>query len=531
MIVKQLFFEDDARKRLMSGIEKLAKAVGSTMGARGRTVLIESENHVGGLTISKDGVTVAKSINLEDPLENLAVQLVREAAEKTVAMAGDGTTTATVLTHSIVKNATEEIKDKKINVVEVCRQLQILKDVVIDELQDMSTKLDGKFLKDVATISANNDEPLGKLIAKTYEKVGRRGVVTVENSPNHETEATVIKGLRFDRGWASKYFVNDEKSQSCVFQKPLILVADMEINTLQSIEQVIKYCIENKRPLVIIGELSQQALQTLNLNVARGTIKACQVLPPSFGAKRELLTSDIAVAVGAKYFSESTGDNLQLISPITDLGTCDKIIISQDSTNIVVPQNEKAKELIKSLKERLQSTTSKHEIKNLKDRISNLSGSVGIIYVGADSDIEQKEKRDRVDDAVLAVAAAIEEGVLPGGGTALIRAFHKISNSFQHHSPTTEESKVAKDIMMKSISAPFIKILSNAGYSFNDIRVDEIIASDFGVGVDVRTGEYVDMMSMGIIDATKVTRVALTNAVSVATTILTTDTAITNIRA
>jgi chaperonin GroEL len=521
MIVKQLFFEDDARNKLISGIEKLSKAVGSTMGARGRTVLIESENVIGGVTISKDGVTVAKSINLYDPLENLAVKLVREAAEKTVLAAGDGTTTAVVLTEALIKSAMKEMKEDS-NVVAVTREMQRIKDLLINELDTASQKVSGKTLIDVATISANNDKGIGKLIASTYKAVGKNGIVTVENSNNHETYADVIKGMRIDRGFTSNYFINDQKNQQCVLDNPLVLITDSEITNLMSIQRIFAKAIETKRPLLIIAELSQASMATLNMNVAKGIIKACHIVPPNFGFKKQTIMSDLAVALGGTYFSESTGDDLQLITP-DDLGTAEKIIITQDTTTIIGKRNEAVKSLLAELNENLKVETRKTEVKFLRERISSLSGSVGVIYVGADSDIEQKEKRDRVDDAVLAVAAAIEQGILPGGGTALMSSFSRLEN------PRAEVSTgLAMKIMHSAMFAPFERINSNAGIKLEDS--DYIICSDGSTGIDVRDGELCNMIESGIIDAAKVTKSALSNAVSVATTILMTDAAITNVR-
>lgn len=521
MVIKQIFFENDARAKLISGIEKLSKAVGSTMGARGRTVLIESENVVGGVTISKDGVTVAKSINLYDPLENLAVKLVREAAEKTVLAAGDGTTTAVVLTESLIKSAMNELTDSS-NVVAVTREMQNIKDLIINNLTEMSQKVSGKTLVDVATISANNDKGIGKLIASTYKAVGKNGIVTVENSNNHETYADVIKGMRIERGFTSNYFINDQKNQQCVLENPYVLITDSEITNLMSIQHILAEVISSKRPLLIVAELSQASMATLNMNVSKGIIKACHIVPPSFGYKKQTIMSDLAAALGGTFFSESTGDDLQLITP-DDLGTAEKIIVTHGTTTIVGKRNDTVKSLLAELNENLKTESRKAEVKFLRERISSLSGSVGVIYVGADSDIEQKEKRDRVDDAVLAVAAAMEQGILPGGGTALMSALNCVDR--KNDDPSF---KTAMSIMESAMRSPFERINYNAGIVLSES--DYIICSDGSMGIDVRNGGLCHMVDNGIIDAAKVTKSALSNAVSVATTILMTDAAITNVR-
>lgn len=516
MIVKEIHFGNDGQKKLKSGIKKIAGAVKSTLGARGRTVLIESEHHVGGITVTKDGVTVAKAINLYDPTENLAVMMMRQAADKTATIAGDGTTTSIVLAEAIIDASDKHLKDND-NVTEVIRGINDITKRVVSKLEKMSKKVNGRRLYDVATISANNDNELGKMIGDAFSEVS---LVTVENSMNSETRVEIINGMRIERGYTSQYFVTDQKKQECVLDNPYVLICDHEINNISNLEKILAPIVAQGKSLLIIGTLGPNALQTLNVNVYQGKIKACNIIPPSFGYRQKDLLKDLAVALGGTYFSEDTGDDLS-IATLSDLGRASKIIVKKDMT--VFMHHADFKEDIDNhlveLNGMINQTDDQVDREFLRERIANISGGIGVIYVGAQSDIEQKEKRDRIDDAVYAVMAALEEGILPGGGIALLECASEYAFS---------DDDVASKIMAEALVAPFQQILINAGKNPHEI---EMGIFDKGSGYDVKLEKFGDMIKMGIIDPTKVTKNALLNAVSVATTIMSTNAIITNIRA
>ena len=518
MIVKDIVFGSEGRQKLIKGVNTIANAVGSTLGARGRTVLIESEQHVGGITVTKDGVTVAKSINLMDPAENLAVMIMREASEKTANSAGDGTTTSMVLAQAIIHAATGLIEPSD-NITQVLRDVQEAAHVVADELTAMSTEITPEKLVDVATISANGDKEIGKIIADAYNQVGLSGVLTVGSSETEDTYAEVVSGMKIDRGFNSKYFVTDHKKQEAVLEKPYILVTDQPITNLNDILPILEFIHQGRHSLLIIGELDENSLNSLNVNKIKSGLKVCTIIPPSFGYKRHQIMQDIAVATGAKYFSEQTGDNLMMAS-IDDCGQAGKVVSGRFNT-IIFDAIGDGEIRVQELHEQMTVESQATEKDFLKERIANLGGGVGIIKVGANSDIEQKEKKDRVDDAVCAVKAALEEGILPGGGVALkdIAANLDVANK-------------GTEILQLAMLAPMIKILSNAGISVDgsDFDKDKQLSKE-GVGINVANGATCHMMSVGIIDPTKVTKEAIKNAVSVATTLLSTETVITNIRA
>lgn len=523
MIVKQVLLDEKGRNKLKSGISIIEAAVSSTLGPCGQTVLVESENHIGGVTVTKDGVTVARSINLYDPVENLAVQLVREAASKTATMAGDGTTTSIVLTKAIIDSF--ESMAQGANKTEVLRYIQSFADKVCKVLDKKSKKVNGKVLLDVATISSNNDPVIGKLIADVYSHVSH---VVVENSKTTKTYSEIISGIRVQRGWTSKYFVNDHKKNECVLEDAYVLVTDGEISNLANIESILAPIVRDNKQLLIIGNLSPQVLATLSMNVVKNKIKCCNIMPPNFGYRKDDMMRDIAVALGAHYYSESTGDNLALCS-MDGLGKAKRIIVGQDNT-VIVPMEESPQlhDYILQLRESVEQETSEVDVQFLNERIANIFGGIGVIYVGAQSDIEQKELRDRIDDAVLAVKAAKEEGVLPGAGLALIRGMHSL-NGFSKVFNVDEYE--AEKILLNAVYAPFRKICINAGLEWEDILGDLAETSDsFWYGFDVKNGRYGDMMRMGVIDPCKVTKSALMNAVSVAVTILSTNAIITNVR-
>jgi chaperonin GroEL len=523
MIVKQLFFDNIGQNKLRNGIHKIAKAVGSTLGPMGNTVLLESEHHVGGITITKDGITVAKTINLFDPVENLAVQLVREASDRTSTIAGDGTTTSVVLTEAIIDAADEYIEPIH-NRVDVMKHMNAITDDIVSYLDKKSKKVSKKLLSDVAAISANNDRDLGELIADAFRQVN---VVTVDNSSTPVTYTDIIHGMKIDRGWTSKYFVTNEETEECVLDNPFVLLSDVEINNLQAIENALMPVIKQGRSILIIGNLSPNALNALNLNVAKRNIKACHIQPPSMGWRKADLMKDLSIVLGARYYSESTGDDLSLID-FDGLGRAAKIIVNKDRTIIMrhdATDIEPIEEHLSSLRSKHSESKTQYEKEFLQERIANIDGGVGVIYVGANSDIEQKEKYDRVDDAVRAVAAALEEGILPGGGIALINASQRIAD--------TDEDinlQAAIDIMKDALLVPFSTIMENAGLDKVRVAQPIIDSKRDGFGYDLKNDKYGDMIKMGVIDPAKVTKNALKNAVSVATTILSTQVVITNMR-
>ena len=521
MIVKDISFGDEARGALISGINKIADAVKSTLGARGRTVLIESTEHVGGITVTKDGVTVANSINLMDPTENLAVVMMRQAASKTASEAGDGTTTAIVLAQALIHEAQTRIKPE-MNLTQIMRAIQSSSEYILKLLTDMSDQVNEDRLLDVASISANNDSEIGEIIYNAYNNVGKHGVVTVENAQGSETYCTVSEGMRIARGYLSRYFITNKKTSECVLEKPYILVLDQEVDQFGNIEQVLAEVYKEGRSILIISNLSPNIINTLNLNRARNGLKVCAIQPPQFGWKSNELMEDIAIATGATYFSESTGDNLQSVS-IADLGFCDKVIV--DQTHSILVRNEDNDQVVNDRVSVLWEEHDNHKNKDtqefIRERIAVLSGRIGVIHVGANSDIEQKEKRDRVDDAVCATRAALEDGILSGGGVAL----RDISTKVGSQKGSCEEDQVAYAILEKALRAPYNQILSNAG-----MEHPAPAGQKKGYGINVKTMKSGNMRKLGIIDPTKVTKSAIVNAISVATTILSTNAIITNIR-
>lgn len=517
---KSLVFGEDGRERLLSGLDKMAKAVGSTLGPRGRTVLIESQHHTHGITVTKDGVTVAKSIDLLDPVENLAIRMMRSAAERTATSAGDGTTTAVVLTEAIVRTGMRLIEPEH-NATDVLRHMTAMTDDIVGYLTKRARKVTSRRLLDVATISANNDRVLGSLIAAAYNGVGENGLVTVEKGMGDETTYEVTDGIRVDRGYASKLFVNDQRKDECVLEDVYILLTDQEISNVLQIETVLKAIVSGGHKLLIIGPCTTQVVNTLAANVVKNGLKLCSIAPPQFGYKQHELMGDIAASVGGRFISEGVGDDLSLVT-MEDLGRAPKVIIGRDSTIIVRHdgQSEDVKERVAQLWAAHEMADKKADRDFIKQRIASLTGGVGIIKVGGRSDVEQKETYDRVEDAVHAVRSAIEEGILPGGGLALWGA----SEWLQDKTTDSDEERIAQHIMCLSMMEPLCRIVENAGHSSLELFDLE---PETNIGLNVKTMEYGDMYKMGVIDPLKVTKNALRNAVSVATTILSTNAIVT----
>ena len=531
---KDLKFGDEGRARLIEGITKMSNAVKSTLGPSGQTVLIESPHHTHGITVTKDGVTVAKAVDLVDPVENLAVRMMKEAAERTATSAGDGTTTAIVLTEGLVTEGLELLSSEpSLNKTKVLRHLVSLTGDVIESLKKRSRPLTKKMMLDVATISANSDEAVGKIIADVYNKVGKTGLVTVEKSQTSETTFETTTGLKVDRGYATALFINNHKKDECIYDDCLVLVSDAEIVNIHSIEPIISHILPTGKRLLIIAPCGQQLVNTLAANVMKNGLKICTIQPPSFGYRQHELMQDIALSVGATYFSEATGDDLSLMTP-EDLGHVDKIIVGKEST-VLLKSKSKESDAIKARVSELKGAAALSTQKGDKDfilsRIASLTGGIGVIRVGGNTDLEQKELFDRVDDAVCAVRSALEEGILPGGGVALYNESQKLEIKIKNKEYESKDEEAAATILAEALCSPICQIIINSGGCFADVYETGMnIHPREGFGFDVKNAKYGDLIEMGIIDPLKVTRGALQNAVSVAVSILSTNAIITMAR-
>ncbi len=523
---KDLHFDKEGREKLFSGLDKIAAAVKSTLGPQGNTVLIESQEHTQGMTVTKDGVTVAKSIALLDPVENLAVRIMKEASEKTAVSAGDGTTTAIVLSEALV-NAGVLCIDEDNNKTAVFRELVKATNHVVDKLKKMSKPVTDKKLANVATISANNDPVIGGIIADVYKEVGTNGIVTVERSQTSETYYETTKGIKVDRGYSSNLFINNHKKDECILEDTHVLVSDAEISNVLQIENVLKPIISNNSKLLIIAPCSTNVVNTLAANVMKNGLKVCVIQPPNFGYKQHELMNDIALSVGATYYSEKTGDDLSLITP-DDLGKAKKVIIGRNQTIIIKDDAEVSED---DIQERVSQLQNAHELSMSKDekefilsRIASLTGGIGVIYVGGNTDLEQKELHDRVDDAVCAVRSATVEGILPGAGMSLAYIAENIDLKLEWGA----DKFSAYEMLKIALKAPAQTILENAGLSYYEMYNED--KPKKGYGYDVKNGKYGNLISMGVIDPMKVTKSALQNAVSVAVTLLSTNAIVTMAR-
>ena len=500
------------------------------MGPNGNTVLIESPGHTHGITVTKDGVTVAKSIDLIDPIENLAVRIMRQAADRTATDAGDGTTTSIVLAEAIILSGVGYLNDNpSLNRTELLRSLVEVSELVVEKLKSKGKKLTNAMLIDVATISSNNDKNIGSIIADVYKDVGKNGIVTVEKSQSTETYAETTLGLKIDRGYLTPLFINDQKKDECIYDDVMVLVADMEISSILQLELVLKPIIQEGKKILMIAPCNVNVINTLAANVMKNNLKIVAIPPPSFGYRQHELMQDIAISVGATYYSEKTGDDLSLIN-FSDLGHAARVIVSADKTIVLKSDfksdNIKIDERVAQLWQAHSQATKKMDKDFLLERIASLTGGIGVIYVGGNTDLEQKELYDRVDDAVCAVRSALEEGILPGAG----RALHHIATQdpmFDRIVSYRAEKLAAIAILKEALQAPLIQILTNAGISVHSVY-DEV--TDFNLGYNLKTGVSGDLIKMGVIDPLKVTRCALQNAISVAVTILSTNAIITMAR-
>ena len=525
---KKLVFSKEARNTLASGVDKLASAVTATLGPAGRNVIIEQE--MGNPVSTKDGVTVAKSIELKNTVENIGAQIVKQAAIKTADQAGDGTTTSTLLAQSILSEGIRYVQ-KGANAVDIKRGIDKAVKKVVDYLEDNSKDItDEEQLKQVATISANNDTEVGELISTAMDKVGRDGVVTIEESRTGETYLETVEGMQFSRGYKSPYFVTDNASMQAVLQSPLILLTDKKLNQVKELLPILEACSsQNKSLLIIADDIGGEALSTLVVNKMRGNLQVAAVLAPEFGDRKKAVLEDIATLTGGTVISTERGMRLDKFQPDW-FGEANKVTVTKDTTTIIDAKGEPSKieERVEELKNQIDESKSPYEIENLQDRLARFIGGVALVHVGGHTEVEMKEKKDRVDDALHATKAALEEGILPGGGIALLNASTMLVDDMGN---LQEEDQTGCEIVISAIEQPFFKILDNAGYDIDRIGdIEEAIKASGNLweGYNPRTESIVNMFNEGIIDPTKVTRLALENAASVAGTMLITEAVVSN---
>ena len=517
-MAKQIEFNSDARAKLKAGVDALADAVKVTLGPKGRNVVIGKSFGVPHVT--KDGVSVAKEVTLKDPIENLGAQMVKEVASKTADNAGDGTTTATVLAQSLVTAGLKSVAAGA-NPIDLKRGMDKASSAVIANLKSMSQEVgvDVEKVKQVATISANNDESIGSLIAEAIRVVGRDGVITVEEAKGTETEIKTVEGMQFDRGYLSPYFVTNQEKMTVEMDDPYILLVDGKVSSMKELLPILEPVVQTGKGLLIIADdVDGDALGTLVVNRIRGALKIAAVKAPGFGDKRKAMLEDLAILTGGTVVSEDTGYKLSEVN--TDvLGTCEKVDISKDKTTIIngFGEADAVAKRIEQIRVEIENTTSDYEKEKLQERLAKLAGGVAVLYIGAATETEMKEKKDRVDDALAATRAAVEEGIVPGGGVALIRAIEKLTID-----SVNEDERLGVDIVKKALEAPLYQIVSNAGGN-GDVVVHFVKEGQAAHGYNARTNEYGDMIEMGIVDPTKVTRTAVENAVSIASMILMTE--------
>lgn len=513
-------FRADARQKLADGINKLTEAVKVTLGPRGRNVIIARNNSV---AITKDGVTVAREVELEDYQENVGAQLIKQVAQKVALEAGDGTTTATVLSHAIFSEGNRMVSQGA-HPMELKKGIEKTSKAIIEAIITKSQKVENlEKVKQVATISANNDEEIGQIIADAMEAVGFDGIITVAESRTAETFVEIVEGMQFNNGYLSPYLVNNTEKGIVEFDNPLILLYDGKISSMNDIIQFLEFSNKSSRPLLIISDgVDGEALNTLIVNRLRGTIKAAAVKAPGFGDQRKLRLDDIATVTGAKTVSEKEGMILKEMIATQVLGTCEKVTITADSTTLVggAGESQKIEELIAELKAQIDATQNESAKIILKERLAKLQGGVAIIKIGAVSEIEAKEKADRIDDALGATRAAVLEGIIPGGGLALYEAANQISESLVFEN---KDQMLGRDVLVSACKQPFSMIIQNAGLNPEVIWNNIVLSHTTGFGFNAKTEEYVNMIDAGIIDPVKVTRCALENAVSIASLLITTD--------
>ena len=518
-MAKQIFFDIEARNRMKKGVDTLANAVKLTLGPKGRNVVIEKK--FGAPQVTKDGVTVAKEIELEDPIENMGAQMVKEVASKTADIAGDGTTTATVLAQAIIGEGLKNVAAGA-NPMDLKRGIDKAVARVVENLKTQSQTIgnDSKKIQQVASISANNDETIGKLIAEAFAKVGKEGVITVEEAKGTDTTVDVVEGMQFDRGYISPYFVTNSEKMEAELQNPYILIYDKKISAMKDILHILEKVAQSGRPLVIIAEdLEGEALATLVVNKLRGTLKVAAVKAPGFGDRRKEMLQDIAILTAGTVISEELGYKLEA-ADLTSLGQAASITIDKDNTIVVGGKGKKADitARVNQIKAQIEVTTSDYDKEKLQERLAKLSGGVAVLYIGAATEVEMKEKKDRVDDALHATRAAVEEGIVPGGGVSFIRA----TESLEKFKGANEDETTGIAIVKRAIEEPLRQIVVNSGIE-GSIVVQKIKEGKGDFGFNARTEVYENLLKAGVIDPTKVTRIALENAASIAGMLLTTE--------
>lgn len=521
MSAKEILFDVKAREKLARGVDKLANAVKVTLGPKGRNVAIEKS--FGAPVITKDGVTVAKEIELTDKFENMGAQLVKEVASKTSDAAGDGTTTATILAQAIYREGTKLVAAGR-NPMAIKRGVDKAVEALIAELSNLAKPTrDQKEIAQIGTISANSDATIGNIIAEAMSKVGKEGVITVEEAKGLETTMDVVEGMRFDRGYLSPYFVTNTEKMVCEMDNPYILCTEKKISSMKDMLPVLEQVAKVNRPLMIIAEdVEGEALATLVVNKLRGALQVVAVKAPGFGDRRKAMLQDIAVLTGGQVASDDTGSKLENMT-LAELGTAKRIVIDKENTTIVdgAGKGDDIKARVKQIRAQIEDSTSDYDREKLQERLAKLVGGVAVVHVGAATEVEMKEKKDRVEDALNATRAAVEEGIVPGGGTALIRV-SKVLNDIK---PADDDELAGVNIIRRSIEEPLRQIAHNAGFE-GSIVVEKVRQGKDGFGFNAATGEYEDLIKAGVIDPKKVTRTALQNAASVASLLLTTECAI-----
>jgi chaperonin GroEL len=524
-MAKDIQFDSDARANLKAGVDALADAVKVTLGPKGRNVVIDKK--FGAPSITKDGVSVAKEIELENPVENMGAQMVKEVASKTADVAGDGTTTATVLAQALVAEGLRNVAAGA-NPMDLKRGMDKASQAIVSGLRELSREVgsDNSKIEQVGTISANNDKAIGSLIAEAMKVVGNEGVITVEEAKGTETDVKTVEGMQFDRGYLSPYFVTNPDKMEAELENPFILIHDKKISNMKDLLPVLEQTAQGGRPLLIIAEdVDGEALATLVVNKIRGALKVAAVKAPGFGDRRKAMLQDIAILTGGQVISEETGLKLENAT-IADLGTAEKITIDKDNTTVVNGAGDKAgiEARVGQIKAQIETTTSDYDREKLQERLAKLAGGVAVLYVGAATEVEMKEKKDRVDDALHATRAAVEEGIVPGGGTAYIRIASKLGELEGENEDETTGIK----IVLRAIEEPLRQIVANAGGE-GAVVVNAVREGEGDFGYNARTEVFENLFEAGVIDPTKVTRVALENAVSISGMVLTTECVITDI--
>jgi len=525
-MAKQLMFNEEARRKLLAGVEQISKAVKVTLGPKGRNVLLDKK--FGAPTVTKDGVSVAKEVELADPYENMGAQLLKEVATKTNDVAGDGTTTATVLAYSLVKEGLKSVA-AGMTPIELKRGIDKAVEIAVEEIKKNSKDIkDKEEISHVASVSANNDTEIGNTIADAMEKVGKDGVITVEESKTMDTSIEFVEGMQFDRGYISAYFVTDRDTMTCVYEDAYILIHDKKVSSMKDMLPLLEKVAQSGKPLLIIAEdCDGEALSTLVVNSLRGTLRTCAVKAPGFGDRRKAMLEDIAILTGGEVISEELGLKLEN-TDISQLGKAKSIKIDKDNTTIIngAGKQKDIQDRIAQIKAQIEDTTSDYDREKLQERLAKLAGGVAVINVGAATEVELKEKKHRVEDALSATRAAIDEGIVPGGEIALIQAALALEKA--DTSGLTDDEKVGFKIVKRALEEPIRQIAENAGLD-GAVIAERAKNEKKGVGFDAARMEWVDMVKSGIIDPAKVTRSALQNAASIASLLLTTECAITDI--